>query len=109
MTASSYGAVPPAVLELQRVDQYDEIVEIMRSPDFVQGGFPERRHFFRDTVIHSDGPRHIELKRNYMPLFSKEAMTYYETQLLDPVIAQVLRELARRRPARKSYMPTSCR
>ena len=46
-----------------------------------------------------DGKEHLERKKLFSTLFSKGAMVYYETQLLEPVIGQVMAELSARRGA----------
>lgn len=107
--ASTADVVPAYVQQYQRVDSYAEIQEIMRSPDFHQGRTPEREVFFGDTLIMIDGDEHLQRKRRLSPLFSREAMGYYEARLLDPTIADVLADLRSRhageRVVRLDFVP----
>jgi cytochrome P450 len=93
MPSTTPPVIPPFVENFQRIESYVEIQEIMRSSDFVQGGSPERRVFFDDTLIMLDGEQHLQRKRIFGPLFSRDAMAFYESQLLDPLIEQVMGEL----------------
>ena len=90
-------AVPPFVDHYQRVESYAEIEEVMRSPDFHQGGAPERRIFFGGTLIFAEGQEHSEQKQLFSELMSRKAMAYYELHLLQPVIDQVIREIQAKR------------
>lgn len=85
--------VPEFVKKLQRIDTYDEIKEIMTSPDFGMAGAEERTIFLEDTLIMSEGQRHSELKQLFAPLMSRQAMAYYELHLVEPVIQAVLGEM----------------
>lgn len=85
--------IPPYVDGLQHISRYAEVDEVMSSPDFVQGGGADRREFLGDCLLMLDGDHHLEKKQRYSALFTKGAMTFYETQLLDPVIEQVMSEL----------------
>lgn len=86
--------VPPFIDQFQRVESYAEIEEIMRSPYFTQGGAPERRVFFDDTLIFASGRDHAVQKQTFQRLMSREALAYYELRLLQPVIDRVIGELA---------------
>jgi len=86
-------AVPDFVKQLQRIDTYNEIKEIMTSPDFMMAGAEERTVFLEDTLIMSEGRRHSELKELFSPLMSRQAMVYYELHLVEPVIQTVIAEL----------------
>ena len=86
-------AVPPFVNQFQRVDSYAEINEIMRSPDFHQGGAPERRTFFDGTLIFAEGKDHSDQKQQFANIMSRQALAYYELNLLQPVIDKVIEEL----------------
>jgi cytochrome P450 len=90
-------AVPAYIADFQHVTTYAEILEVMRSPDFAQGGTPERRLFLGDTLVMVEGEEHLERKKRLSTLFSKEAMAYYEGKLLDPVIRETMAELASKR------------
>lgn len=89
--------VPEFVNRLQRIDTYAEIEEIMKSPDFVIDGAEERTIFLEDTLIMSEGRRHSELQQLLAPLFSRQAIAYYELHLFDPVIQEAVAEMKTRR------------
>lgn len=89
-------AIPDFVRKLQRIDTYQEIKEIMTSPDFRMAGAEERTIFLEDTLIMSEGRRHTELKQLFGPLMSRTAMVYYELHLVEPVIQEVLGEMKNR-------------
>jgi cytochrome P450 len=90
-------AIPPYIADFQQVHSYAEIQEVMRSPDFQQGGTPERFKFLGNSLLMTDGDEHLERKKRFSPLFSKEAMAYYEDHLLQPVIDEVMAELSVKR------------
>src|SRR5579862_8735883 len=89
--------IPPFVSQHLHVHSHAEIQEIMQSPDFVQGRSPERDVFFGGSLVMLDGDEHIQRKKEFASLFSKGAMVFYETQLLEPVIAQAMAELRAKR------------
>jgi CoA:oxalate CoA-transferase len=99
MQAVQDPVVPDFVKKLQRIDTYDEIKEIITSPDFMMAGAEERTIFLEDTLIMSEGQRHSELKQLFAPLMSRQAMAYYELHLVEPVIQDVIREMKGRRDA----------
>ena len=66
--------VPDFVKKLQKIDTYAEIEEIMKSPDFAMAGAAERQIFLEDTLIMSEGRRHLELKQLFAPLMSRQAV-----------------------------------
>lgn len=89
--------VPELVKRLQRIDTYAEIEEIMKSPDFMMAGGEERTVFLEDTLIMSEGQRHSDLKQLFSPLFSRQAIAYYELHLVEPVIASAIAKMHTRR------------
>lgn len=91
--------VPDFVRELQRIDTYAEIEEIMKSRDFMMAGAEERTIFLEDTLIMSEGRRHAELKQLFAPLMSRQALAYYELHLVEPVIREAIAEMPTRRGA----------
>lgn len=92
MKAVQDPPLPTFVDGLQRVDTYAELKEIFTSPHFEMAGVPERTTFLEDTLIMSEGQRHSELKQLAAPLMSREALAYYELNLLEPVIQAVIAE-----------------
>ena len=93
MQPVSDPVVPQFVERLQRIDTYAEIEEIMKSPDFVMAGAEERTVFLEDCLIMAEGQRHSELKQLFAPLFSRQAVAYYELHLVEPVIREVIAEM----------------
>lgn len=89
--------VPEFVKRLARIDTYAEIEEIMKSPDFIMAGGEERTLFLEDCLIMTEGQRHSELKQLFSPLFSRQAIAYYELHLVEPVIANAIAEMHTRR------------
>jgi cytochrome P450 len=85
--------IPAHVAVLQRIDTYAEIEEIMKSEDFAMAGGEERDIFLGDTMTNSEGRRHSELKQLFSPLMSRQAIAYYETNLVQPAIASSLADL----------------
>lgn len=92
-------AVPDFVRRLQRIDTYAEIEEIMKSSDFVMAGADERTIFLEDTLIMTEGDRHTELKQLFAPLMSREAIAYYELNVVGPVIQDEIAAVVARRGA----------
>ncbi len=90
-------SVPDFVHQLQRIDTYAEIEEIMKSPDFHMAGAEERTIFLGDALIMTEGQRHAELKRLFASLMSRQAIAYYELQLVEPVIQQSIAEMDTKR------------
>lgn len=99
MEAVRDPAVPDFVTNLQRIDTYAEIAEIMTSPHFEMAGAEERTIFLEDTLIMSEGERHRELKQLFAPLMSREAIAYYELHLVEPIVRAVIGEMQQRRGA----------
>ena len=97
MQPVSDPVVPEFVTRLQRIDTYAEVEEIMKSPDFIMAGGEERTMFLEDCLIMSEGQRHSELKQLFSPLFSRQAIAYYELHLVEPVIANAIAEMQTRR------------
>src|SRR5271166_965154 len=89
--------IPEFVKKYQIVDGFHEIEEIMKSPDFTQGGQPERETFLRGTLIYLEGNEHRDTKNLLSPLMSRDSLAYYELHLLDPVITETLANLRHER------------
>ena len=89
--------IPDFVKQYQIVNRYHEIEEVMKSPDFRQGGEAERETFLGGTLIYLEGTEHRDTKNLLSPLMSREALAYYERRLLDPVINETLDKLRRER------------
>lgn len=91
------------------IGNFDEIKEILASPSFHQRLSPEREIFLGGTVLALNGEAHQEKKKLFAPLFTKGAMVFYETQLLDPTIERVMVDLRSshgdRKPVRTDLVP----
>ena len=93
MNARTQFVAPPYVANMQRVDGYADIDEILRSEHFIQGSHRESGMFFGGSLLVVDGQEHMEKRQMFSPLVSKAAMQYYESGALGPVIAKVMQEL----------------
>ncbi len=92
MQAVQDPIVPDYVHGLQRITDFAEIEEVMKSPEFQIDGADERFIFLDDTLLMSDGQRHSEQKRLFAPLMSRQALAYYELKLVEPVVRQSIAE-----------------
>jgi cytochrome P450 len=81
------------------IDSYVEIDEILRSRDFRQGSHTESKPFFGDTLLLLDGDAHLGRRRLESRLFRRDALDYYETHALVPVVEQMLAEARQNRAA----------
>jgi cytochrome P450 len=84
---------PPYVATMQRVDNYADIDEILRSPDFMQGSHRESGVFFNGSLLLIEGEEHMQRRQLFSQLVSRTAMQTYELGALAPVIEQVMKEL----------------
>ena len=72
---------PPYVATMQRVDNYADIDEILRSPDFMQGSHRESGVFFNGSLLLIEGERerwaaapHEETARHALHAFCGERL-----------------------------------
>lgn len=93
MNAKAEFVAPPYVANMQRVDSYADIDEILRSEDFMQGSHRESGVFFNGSLLLIEGEEHMQRRQLFSSLVSRSAMQYYETGALAPVIEQVMKEL----------------
>ncbi|MBM3347192.1 MAG: cytochrome P450 [Betaproteobacteria bacterium] len=93
MNAKAEFVAPPYVANMQRVDSYADIDEILRSEDFMQGSHRESGVFFDGSLLLIEGEEHMRRRQLISSLVSRSAMQYYETGALAPVIEQVMKEL----------------
>ncbi len=84
---------PPYVASMRRIDGYEEIDEILRSRDFVQGSHQESRGFFGDSLLLLDGPTHRKRRRMESQLFTKAALEHYEQVALASVVEEEMQRL----------------
>lgn len=84
---------PPYIAGATRVILYDEVEEILKSRDFAAGKFEQESLPFRgETVIELDGDEHLDRRRLEAPLFSRSALLYYETEVLERSIQRCIQE-----------------
>jgi cytochrome P450 len=93
MNARTEFVAPPYVANMQRVDSYADIDEILRSEDFMQGSHRESGVFFNGSLLLIEGHEHMQRRQLFSSLVSRTAMHYYETGALVPVIDKVMQEL----------------
>lgn len=84
----------PHISEMRQFLAYGDCEEVLKSRDFVQGAHAESLAFFGDSLLMLDGDAHFERRRLENKLFTKAALVYYESEALDPHIAQVIAEAA---------------
>jgi len=92
MNARTEFVAPPFTANMQRVDGFADIDEILRSPDFMQGSHRESGVFFAGSLLLIEGHEHMARRQLFSSLVSRNAMYYYETEALAPVVAQVMDE-----------------
>lgn len=81
-----YGS--PGYADLEPVEAYLEVHEILRDRRFIAGrSRPEGREFLGETMVGIDGDRHLVRRRLYAPLMSEENLTRLERELVEPMLA----------------------
>jgi cytochrome P450 len=107
---AEYGMIPehtgyprvdaPYVAELVQLTNYDEIVEVLRSPRFRQGAFTlSGPHMLHDSVSVLHGQAHFERRRAEAHLFSKAALARYAAEHLELTIDRTLANISAAHPA----------
>lgn len=97
-TAKKYDM--PYVATLQQLTDYEEINEVLRSRDFVQGAFEiSTPHFLENSLLVIDGAPHLQRRRMEAHLFSKTAMASYKSDQLDPMVDATIEDLKQRSEA----------
>jgi cytochrome P450 len=81
---AAYSA--PNIAGLRTFNRYRDIEEILRSPHFLQGNHRTNRDFVGGAIIVLDGEDHFDRRRTESGLFSRDAMTAYETKAMLPSI-----------------------
>lgn len=82
--------LPTWFTAIEHLTRFNEIDEVLRSRDFVQGTHREAPMFLGDTLMLIDGDAHFERRRMESPLFSRAALAYYERHALQPVITSTI-------------------
>jgi cytochrome P450 len=77
------------------VTRFEDVVSLLADRQVVSG-FPMRssRRVFGPTLLDVDGPRHRELRKVFMPLFSGASVKRLRTEILIPAVDQVLDSLS---------------
>lgn len=85
----------PYMEGITQLSSYEEINEVLRSPDFVQSAFDvSAPHFLDNTLVMLDGSSHFDRRRIEAHLFSRRALSRYKEEKLAPMVERTLRELA---------------
>jgi cytochrome P450 len=82
---------------MTRVESYNEIEEILRSDDFLQGSHLETRMFIGDSLLTLHGPEHLERRRILSSIVSRASLDHLEFDQLVPLIDHVMAELKTQR------------
>ncbi len=76
------------------ITDYEEVREVLRSRDFVQGAFViSAPHFLQGTLTMLDGDEHLARRRIEARLFSEHALSGIKEQALLPIIEEALDDL----------------
>jgi len=92
-----FDEAPPYISDLLKVETYEDISEILKSPDFEQGSHTETAPLIKGSLVMVDGQVHRERRHMLSGLMSRAALEYYELRALQPLIEQVFQEQAKRR------------
>ncbi|GAA1936323.1 cytochrome P450 [Nocardioides hwasunensis] len=85
----------PPYADQTRIEAYDEVMEILRSPHFIQNSHKESVPVYGDVLLLTDGAVHIKRRQMISTLFSRGALQYLESEALMPPIEHLLSELAK--------------
>jgi len=85
--------LPQWFRELEHLTTFNEIDEVLRSPNFVQGQHRQSLMFLGDTILLIDGEAHFERRRMESELFDRSALQYYEGHSLRPVIDRLMSDI----------------
>ncbi len=97
-TQLSAAEIPPYLAGKTRVTSWIEANEVLRHPDFVAGNTEQESVPFRGrTLLELNGDEHRDRRRLEMPLFVREALESYESDVLAPTIERCLAEAESRR------------
>jgi cytochrome P450 len=89
----------PLYRDAREINGFDDIEAILR--DFGFNSFTKRirDEFLGETLVHSDGDRHSRLRRLHSNLFRRDALDFYEQQVVAPAIERSIRDLRDARAA----------
>ena len=84
----------PPLAGATHITDYDEISEILRSPDFVQGGFAEgTAEMIPGALITLNGRAHVERRRLFARMFTQDRVDHYIEHGILPETRSALAEL----------------
>ena len=93
---------PSATLSIPYLDgviqlsDYDEVVEVLRSPKFVQSAYDvSAPHFLERVLVMLDGQEHVDRRRVEAHLFSKTALEEYKRDHLAPMVDLTIADVCR--------------
>lgn len=89
----------PLYRDAREINDYDDIDAILRDFDFNAFTRRIRDEFLGDTLVHSDGDEHARMRRLHSNLFRREALDFYEHQVVAPAIERCMRDLRTAREA----------
>ena len=77
----------PYLASMTKLTSFGEVEEVLKSRKVSAGKFEQESLPFRgDSLIELDGPEHLVRRRLEAPLFSREALSRYELEVLDPAV-----------------------
>jgi cytochrome P450 len=82
------------IASMTKLTSFEEVEEVLKSRKVSAGKFEEESLPFRgDSLIELDGAEHLARRRLEAPLFSGEALTRYEVEVLDPAVERCFADL----------------
>src|SRR5438067_5933140 len=88
---------PRFISRMTVIESFIEADEILKSPLFESGHLETESLAFRsETLIDVDGREHLERRRVQAKLFTREALRYYEAEILDQAIERCFDDLRSR-------------
>ncbi len=96
LDAPDLVAPPPYIASMHQIESYEEVDEILKSADFVQGSHRETGALIAGSLVMVDGEEHMNRRRVLSGLMSRAALEHYELQALEPQIARVIEDLRAR-------------
>lgn len=85
----------PPYAHQTRIEAFDEVMEVLRSPHFVQNSHKESEPVYGDVLLMTDGQEHLARRATFSSMFSRSALQFLETEALMPPIQQILQDLSR--------------
>ncbi|MBM9465696.1 cytochrome P450 [Nakamurella leprariae] len=83
----------PPYADQTRIEDYDEVMEVLRSPHFIQNSHKESAPVYGDVLLLTDGAEHMERRAMISTLFSRGALQFLESEALMPPIERLMNDL----------------